>query len=125
MPRKGGVLRRHSGDVLRCQNGSENFHNHTALDIRAGTGEDDSDSWNQAWDFQCFHLCSWPVLDQRCIPPVGTGERRLMNTSKDSGVFSQKNVKKGRKLIFFFLWQPLLNCRMFNSEVCLCYTHME
>lgn len=92
MPRKGSVLRGRSDGVLTCQNESENFHNHTALDIRVGTGEDDSDSWNQAWDFQCFHLCSWPVLDQRCIPPVGTGERRLMNTSKDSVVYSARKM---------------------------------
>lgn len=83
MPRKEGALRGHSGAVLRYQNGSENFHNHTALDIRAGTGDNDSGSWYQAWDFQCFELCSWPVLDWRCVHPVGTGERRLMNTREE------------------------------------------
>lgn len=52
MLREGGALRGHSGAVLRCQNGSESFHKHTAMDIRAGTGENDSDSWYQVWDFQ-------------------------------------------------------------------------
>lgn len=80
MLREGGALRGHSGAVLRCQNGSESFHKHTAMDIRAGTGENDSDSWYQMWDCQCFGVCFWPVLDWTCIHPVGTGERRLMNT---------------------------------------------
>lgn len=92
MPRKGGALRGHSSSVLRCQNGSESFHNHTALDIRVGTGENDSDSWYQVWDFQCFHFCSWPVLDQKCIPPVGTGERRLMDTREDPEVYAARKT---------------------------------
>lgn len=39
MPKEGGALIGQSGAVLRYQNGSESFHNHTAMDIRAGTGD--------------------------------------------------------------------------------------
>lgn len=39
MLRKGGALRGHSDAVLMYQNGCESFHNHTAVDIRAGTGD--------------------------------------------------------------------------------------
>lgn len=38
MLRKGGALRGHSDAVLMYQNGSGSFRNHTAVDIRAGTG---------------------------------------------------------------------------------------
>lgn len=92
MPRKGGALRGHSGAVLRCQNGSESFHNHTALDIRAGTGQNVRDSWYQAGDFQCLDLCSQPVLDWRCIHPVGTGERRLMISREDPEVYPARKM---------------------------------
>jgi len=36
---KGGALTGHSGAVLRYHSESESFHNHTAKDIRAGTGD--------------------------------------------------------------------------------------
>lgn len=46
-------------------------------------GTKDGDSWYQALGFQgSKYLYAWPVVDQRCIHPVGTRERRLMNTSK-------------------------------------------
>lgn len=76
--------------------------------------------------FSVFPLVLLACAGSEMHPSSGDrGEKTNEHQQRLCGVFSQKNVKKGRKLIFFFLWQPRLNCRMFKSEVCLCYTHME
>lgn len=83
MLRKGGALRGHSDAVLMYQNGCESFHNHTAVDIRAGTGD-------KGWWFLVSGtgfsgvqiLVLLACAGSEMHPSSGHRERRLMNTSK-------------------------------------------
>lgn len=118
MPRKARALRGHSDAVLRYQNGSESCHNHTAVNIRAGTGE-------QRMVIPGISTGSLSCARSEMCTSSGKKGQKTNEHQQDPEVYpavkSLENVKQGRKLMFF-LWQPLLNFRMFNSSIRLCYT---
>lgn len=103
MPRKG----RHSGAVLRYQNGSESFHNHTAMDIRVGTGDKGQQFLLSGTGFSGIQtLVPLACASSEMHPSSGDKGEKSNEQQQDPGmspaVKSLKYLKEGRKLFFSF-----------------------